>query len=181
MTRAILLAAVTLLVSLAAIPPAVGAPRLPSDPSYRIPVVNQNGDHLFVVYLAEDAANNENSEGEAPARPTSHRDNWKDHKGWHRPPARALVKRLDEFDLGTGRTLTSIRLTPEQFPSGSATHQIYVGNAPSPTTLVQTISGNGATLEPFAATLSGTGRYVRVHTSVNPSWVSWREIEIYGY
>lgn len=75
--------------------PLEAAPRLPSDPSYRIPVVDEDGNHQFIVYLAEDSAASENAEGEPPARPTSDPNNWKDHKGWHRPSVRAMVTRLE--------------------------------------------------------------------------------------
>jgi hypothetical protein len=87
-----------------------------------------------------------------------------------------------EFDLGTARWLTSIRLSPEQFPEGNAVHRIYVGNTPNPTTLAASISEYGRDLEPFAASLGNiTARYVRVFTESSSSWVAWHEIEIYGF
>lgn len=87
-----------------------------------------------------------------------------------------------EFDLGTQRLLASIRLSPEMNPYGNTTHQVYAGNTPNPTTLAATISGYGRTLEPFAASLGWVyGRYVRVVTTASPSWVAWREVEIYGF
>jgi hypothetical protein len=86
-----------------------------------------------------------------------------------------------EYDLGSTKTLTSIRLTTEQSPEGNAVHRIYAGDTPAPTTLVGTILGYGRTLEPLAAELGGSARYVRVLTESSPSWVAWREVEIYGY
>jgi hypothetical protein len=86
-----------------------------------------------------------------------------------------------EYDLGSTRTLRAIRLVPEQWPEGNAVHRIYAGNTPSPTTLIETIIGNGAILEPFAKELNAVGRYVRIHTESSTSWVAWREVEIYGY
>jgi subtilisin family serine protease len=86
-----------------------------------------------------------------------------------------------EFDLGTTKTLKAIRMTPEQFPEGTSSHYIYVGSAPSPTTLVATISGNTATLEPISTAMNIAARYVRVYTAASSAWVAWREIEIYGY
>lgn len=86
-----------------------------------------------------------------------------------------------EFDLVYPRTLASIRLTPEQFPSGGVVHQIYVGNATPPTTLVATISQNSQNLAALATGLNSTvGRYVRVLTTSSPSWIAWREVEVYG-
>lgn len=91
-----------------------------------------------------------------------------------------------ELDLGAPRTITGIRMTPEQFPYGTVTHNIHVANSPLPdvadsSTVVATIAGPGANLEPMVGAFSAFGRYVRVHTVVSPSWVAWREIEIYGF
>lgn len=93
----------------------------------------------------------------------------------HGPPA------WIEFDLGESKTLKAIRLVPEQLPEGNAVHRIYAGNTPSPTTLIETISGYGSILEPFAKELNAIARYVRVLTEASPSWVAWREVEMYGY
>ncbi len=85
-----------------------------------------------------------------------------------------------EFDLIYPRTLKSIRLSPEQSPFGAVVHQIHVGNTTPPTTLAQTVSGSGESLVPLAADLNAVGRYVRVLTTTSPSWVAWREVEIYA-
>lgn len=93
-------------------------------------------------------------------------------------PAPAWV----EFDLGTPHSIKTIRLTPEQTPvTGMMTHRIYVGDGPSPATLVATISGNLSSREPIIRNISVTGRYVRIHTTTSASWVAWREIEVYGF
>lgn len=95
-----------------------------------------------------------------------------------------------ELDLGSSKTLKSIRLTPEMTPSGSASHSMYVGGSSGGTqtcsgsgmSLVATISGTAIkTLEPLVASFSSSGRYVRVCTTSNDSWTAWREIEVYGY
>lgn len=91
-----------------------------------------------------------------------------------------------ELDLGTSRTVTGIRMTPEQFPSGTVSHNIHIANFPmpgvgDPSTIVATIGGPSANLEPLAGSFTAVGRYIRVHTVVSPSWVAWREIEIYGF
>lgn len=86
-----------------------------------------------------------------------------------------------EYDLGATKTLRAIRMVPDQWPYGAAVHEIYAGNAPAPQNLIATVSADGAILEPFAAELNASGRYVRVKTVSSPSWVAWREIEIYGF
>ena len=87
-----------------------------------------------------------------------------------------------EFDLGHSRSLYSIRMTPEIYPPGQTIHEIYAGNAPGPTALVATISAASADLQPLISSLTGvTARYVRIKTTMSPSWVAWREVEVYGY
>jgi subtilisin family serine protease len=87
-----------------------------------------------------------------------------------------------EFDLGTTRNLWGIRLTPEVSPEGPATHQIWVGDTPNPTTLVGRISTTARNMVPQTAALGNApDRYVRVVTLDSPSWVAWTEIELYGY
>ncbi len=72
-------------------------------------------------------------------------------------------------------------MVPDQSPDGFAVHEIYAGNSPAPQNLIATVSANGGILEPFAAELNTSGRYVRVKTVSSPSWVAWREVEIYGF
>ncbi len=87
-----------------------------------------------------------------------------------------------EFDLGSMRFLSAIRLIPSQTPSGNVVHNIYAGSSPNPTTLLAAISEVGTNLEPFAAYLNTVyARYVRVVTVTSPAWVAWYEIELYGY
>ena len=88
-----------------------------------------------------------------------------------------------ELDLGAVKSIDSLRLTPSQAPNGNVTHYVYAGSSQSPTTLVAVVSGNGRDLEPFVAYVGNyPARYVRVHTLAgHPSWVAWRELEVYGY
>ena len=87
-----------------------------------------------------------------------------------------------ELDLGAVKTLRAIRMTPEQFPAGSVTQQIYVGNNPAPTWLAATVATpNSANLEPITVSVTATGRYVRILTTSSPAWVAWREIEVLGF
>ena len=87
-----------------------------------------------------------------------------------------------QLDLGATKNLRVIRLVPELSPTpATMTYQIYAGNTNPPTTLVATISGSVATLEPITQALSVSGRYVRVNIQSGGSWGAFREIEVYGY
>ena len=90
-----------------------------------------------------------------------------------------------EFDLGATRTIRAIRMTPEQSTSGITTHDVYVGSSPNPGTLAVEVLEPTDHMSPIARKFSdaGTlqGRYVRVSSNTTgASWLSWREVEIYG-
>jgi hypothetical protein len=84
-------------------------------------------------------------------------------------------------DLGRTTAISKIRLQVNQTPDGNTLHFIYVGEHPSSgLTHAATLSGwtvNGQWLE--LAQPIGPVRYVKIVTQVSPSWVAWREIEIY--
>ena len=85
-----------------------------------------------------------------------------------------------DIDLGAPQTISGMSLTVNQSPAGNTVHRIYAGSTPDPTTLVRELSGfttNGDVLTPtFAPALTGV-RYVRVETTVSPSWVAWSSID----
>ncbi len=85
-----------------------------------------------------------------------------------------------ELDLGQVITARKIRLLPDQTPSGYTVHEIRGGASPNPTTLLGTLSGTTSTGQ-WIELNSGVGgiRYLRVLTTMSPSWVSWWEIEVY--
>lgn len=86
-----------------------------------------------------------------------------------------------QMDLGTTKSLWSIRLMPSQTPSGTSTHDIYVGNTDPPGTLAKTISSDIMNGEMISADLTGfSGRFVRVVTRVSPSWAAYYEVEVFG-
>jgi len=86
-----------------------------------------------------------------------------------------------ELDLGSSHFINSVRMTPDMSPSGSVSETIYVGNSPGPAGVGGSYSGAAATLEPISVNIGVSARYVRISTTSSPSWVAWREIEIYGY
>lgn len=91
-----------------------------------------------------------------------------------------------QFDLGSSRQIKSLRMTPAKSMTPGASlmtmHEVYVGNNPASLSKVADISDSGAEdLSPISSQFSATGRYVKIVTTSSPaSWLSWREIEIYG-
>lgn len=88
-----------------------------------------------------------------------------------------------EADLGSAKTVAKIRLQVEQTPAGATTHQVYLGTAVWPNqTLVHTFSGNTSAGQWLEYTLPTpvSARYVSIVTTASPSWVAWREVEVYG-
>ncbi len=88
-----------------------------------------------------------------------------------------------ELDTGILGSISQIRLLVDQSPAGNTTHQIYAGATANPGTLVRQLSGSTATNTWLTATFSpplSNVRYIRILTTQSPSWVAWREIELYG-
>jgi len=94
-----------------------------------------------------------------------------------------------EIDLGVLYDITKIKLQVIQSPPGDPTkeytrtiHEVYMGNSSNPGgTPVHTFSGFTIDGQWLEQTVSVQGaRYVMVLTTVSPSWVGWREIEVYG-
>ena len=88
-----------------------------------------------------------------------------------------------EVDLQVNSRITQIRLLVAQFPAGNTIHQI----------LVKGSSGNYTTLHEFSQhTMEGDWlefspdtpledvQFVQVLTTQSPSWVAWKEIQVYG-
>jgi Subtilase family/F5/8 type C domain len=87
-----------------------------------------------------------------------------------------------QFDLGQLRTLTSIRLVPEMSGFGNARHEVLVSDGVNPFTSAQIVNEYAETLSPISMSLNNAqARYVRVKSSLTAlTWISWREVEIYG-
>jgi predicted amidohydrolase YtcJ len=88
-----------------------------------------------------------------------------------------------QIDLGAESTISSIRLTVAQYPNGTTSHQILAGASASELKPVREISGytsDNDVLEIIPdKPLSGI-RFIKVLTTQSPSWVAWREIEVFG-
>ena len=86
-----------------------------------------------------------------------------------------------EIDLGTTATVRLFRLVPSQSPAGKTRHELWVGPTQGELYLLHTFEGLTAdlqTLEVAPDTPVQNVRYLRVVTTLSPSWVSWREIEV---
>jgi RHS repeat-associated protein len=86
-----------------------------------------------------------------------------------------------QLDLGQTYNLTKVRLDVSQYPAGRTVHEVYGGPTPGQMTLLGTfdqVTQSGQWLE-LNTTASGV-RYVKVLTTVSPSWVGWVEVEVYG-
>jgi F5/8 type C domain len=86
-----------------------------------------------------------------------------------------------ELDLKRTVTLAKVHLLVEQSPEGPTIHQLYFGPFPAPTALIATLSQSTKDMQWLDVDLSETtptGRYLRVLTTVSPSWVAWREIVV---
>lgn len=88
-----------------------------------------------------------------------------------------------DLDLGATHAVTRVRLRVNQSPDGNTTHEIYGGPSLSSLALLRTLSGFTTTstwLETSFSPAAGNVRFLRVRTTVSPSWVGWFEIEVYG-
>jgi hypothetical protein len=92
-----------------------------------------------------------------------------------------------EVNLGAIYKLEQFKLVVAQSPSGNTTHQIWVSDAPigastSLATLAKTFNQSTSDNETLIFNPTGNvfGRYVQVRTTASPSWVAWREVQVYG-
>ncbi len=87
-----------------------------------------------------------------------------------------------EVDMGTPQSVRRIDLVISQFPAGVTTHQIQVRGNTGAFQTVKTFVGNtedSQTLTYESSTPLDDVRFIRIRTTQSPSWVAWREIEIY--
>ncbi len=77
-------------------------------------------------------------------------------------------------------SVSGTRVIPQQTPAGHTIHKIYGGPSSDNLKLLgvldgDTKSGQWLTLK----TTANDVRYLKVRTTESPSWISWREIEVY--
>ncbi|MBU2601341.1 MAG: amidohydrolase family protein [Actinobacteria bacterium] len=88
-----------------------------------------------------------------------------------------------QVDLGEPIAVSAIRLVLAQYPAGRTVHQIWGGREEDSLTLLEEFSGSTEDMgrvEFDPATPLADIRYVKIITTVSPSWVAWREIEVMG-
>jgi hypothetical protein len=86
-----------------------------------------------------------------------------------------------QLDFGQEQTISKVRLLVAQYPNGQTTHQVYGGATPESLQLLGTLDGvtqDGQWLELSSA--ASHVRYLRVTTVNSPSWIAWREIQVYS-
>jgi F5/8 type C domain len=96
----------------------------------------------------------------------------------------ASAQQWIDIDLGTPTSVGRIRLFVTQTPNGVTTHRIWTrattGDPWQQRHEFAAFTSEGQVLEHTQDPVWTNVRYVRVDTASSPSWVSWREIEIYG-
>lgn len=94
--------------------------------------------------------------------------------------AGAFVPCWIQLDLGRPVTISRVRLNVLQTPPGPTTHEVSGGPTPDSLTLIGTLDGHTTDDQWLELNQSANNvRYVKIETLKSPSWVAWREIEIY--
>ena len=90
-----------------------------------------------------------------------------------------------QIDLGAPHTITDIKLNVGQSPTGQTTHNVYASatGADASWQLITTFQGDttdGQVLDYAPASAVVGMRYIKVETTASPSWVAWKEIDVFG-
>ncbi|MCH7589255.1 MAG: discoidin domain-containing protein [Chloroflexi bacterium] len=88
-----------------------------------------------------------------------------------------------QIDLGAPQTLTLVRLVVAQWPAGETTHQIW-GRGPGQELMLlhvfQGVTEEGQLLEFVPDESLEPIQILRIVTLQSPSWVAWKEIEVFA-
>lgn len=85
-----------------------------------------------------------------------------------------------QIDLGRVRPVCSLRLTALQSPAGTATHTVLIGDNELSLTPLRTVSRSFADFQVEIVPVAVNTRYIRIRTDSSPSWVAWREIQVFS-
>ena len=88
-----------------------------------------------------------------------------------------------QVDLGQKLRIASIRLTVSQYPDGPTRHRVSCSTTSGGARqTLSTVTGSSRDLDVLAVTLDApvACRFLRIETLASPSWVAWREIEVFG-
>jgi hypothetical protein len=84
-----------------------------------------------------------------------------------------------QLDLGKPTAIARVRLLTAQNPPGSTSHQILGGPTPDSLASLGALDGDTSDGQWLEFQVKGQIRYLRIVTVKSPSWVAWKEIEIY--
>lgn len=85
-----------------------------------------------------------------------------------------------QLDLGQETSIAKVRLCTSQTPEGATTHEIYGGVSPAQLKLIGTAADTTHDNQWIEVSMpANQTRYVKILTVHSPSWVGWREIEVY--
>ena len=88
-----------------------------------------------------------------------------------------------EIDLGAAFDIDRMVLTVAQDPGGVTAHRVSGRGDGGMYRLLQSFrgeTGDGQKLEASPGAAGSGVRYLKIETTEGPSWVAWREIEVYG-
>jgi len=88
-----------------------------------------------------------------------------------------------EVDLGAAFALDRVSLRTAQSPAGATTHRVWGRARDEPLRRLgefKSETSDDQLLELSSAADWPVVRYLRIETTESPSWVAWREIEVYG-
>ena len=92
-----------------------------------------------------------------------------------------------EVELQQRYDLTSVSLFADQLPDGNTTHEVWVSksaiqNDLSGATLIHTFSGftTASSILTYALPSPVSAQFVQVRTTASPSWVAWREVQVFA-
>ncbi len=86
------------------------------------------------------------------------------------------------IDLGEETQITGIDLHVAQFPNGLTEHHLEASNDESTWSTLKVFNGEtiGGEVLRYEVSEPVSFRYIRVRTTASPSWVSWKEISVFG-
>ena len=88
-----------------------------------------------------------------------------------------------KVDLGQDQDLGTVKLYVAQYPGGNTSHRLEAAKSSGAWVLLKEFNGTTSDGDILIWTSGGSEdfyRYVRVTTTESPSWISWKEVEVYG-
>ena len=88
-----------------------------------------------------------------------------------------------EVELSGDYHLQEIRLLVAQYPNGPSFHRVFAAGQEKDYRLLTEFSGDteDGQILTFQAEQPSMVRFLKIETIKSPSWIAWKEIEVYGY